>query len=242
MASAHFLFQLRNLKKFYAGRGVLDIPALSIHQGELLAIVGPSGAGKSTLLRLLHFLEPPTSGEIKYRGQAISFPPPLATRREISMVFQRPEMIDGTVLENVNLGLRLQGKQDNDRVRETLKQVDLSDLKDSPAHTLSGGEIQRVALARTIVLRPRVLLLDEPTANIDLHNVTIIENITQGLHQNYEATIVLVTHNVFQARRLADRVGFLLGGSLIEVSSTEKFFTSPSDPRSLAFVRGEMVY
>ena len=158
------------------------------------------------------------------------------------MVFQRPELIDGTVWENVAFGLRLRSVVEEEIVREALSQVDLRPLKDKHAQTLSGGEIQRVALARTIVLRPGVLLLDEPTANLDPYNVTIIERIAQDLHNNFDATIVLVTHNVFQARRLADRVGFLLGGKLIEVCPTEEFFHSPSDPRSLAFVRGEMVY
>ena len=236
------LYHLCNLQKTYAGRTVLDISTLDIHQGELLAIVGPSGAGKSTLLRLIHFLEPPTSGEIQYHGQPISFPIPLTLRREIGMVFQRPELIDGTVWENVAFGLRLRSVVEEEIVREALSQVDLRPLKDKHAQTLSGGEIQRVALARTIVLRPGVLLLDEPTANLDPYNVTIIERIAQDLHNNFDATIVLVTHNVFQARRLADRVGFLLGGKLIEVCPTEEFFHSPSDPRSLAFVRGEMVY
>jgi tungstate transport system ATP-binding protein len=110
------------------------------------------------------------------------------------------------------------------------------------ARTLSGGEAQRVALARAIVLQPDVLLLDEPTANLDPYNVGLIEDIVQALNRQREATMVLVTHNVFQAKRLAHRVALLLEGQIVEVSDVETFFESPRDPRTAAFVRGEMVY
>ncbi|MFQ5614899.1 MAG: phosphate ABC transporter ATP-binding protein [Anaerolineales bacterium] len=236
------LYRVRDLKKTYQARTVLDVPALAVREGELLAVVGPSGAGKSTLLRVLHFLEKPTSGQIGYCGQPVTDPVPLSQRREVSMVFQRPEMIDGTVWDNVEFGLRLRGIADPGRVAGALKRVDLLPLKDAAVHTLSSGETQRVALARVMVLSPHVILLDEPTANLDPHNVALVEKIIRNLHRESGATIVLVTHNVFQARRLADRVGFLLGGHLVEVSPTEQFFQSPIDPRSLAFVRGEMVY
>jgi tungstate transport system ATP-binding protein len=120
--------------------------------------------------------------------------------------------------------------------------VGLSALARQQARTLSGGEAQRVALARAIVLQPDVLLLDEPTANLDPYNVGLIEEIVKGLNRQQGTTLVLVTHNVFQAKRLAHRVALVLEGQLVEVTEIETFFESPQDPRTAAFVRGEMVY
>jgi tungstate transport system ATP-binding protein len=143
----------------------------------------------------------------------------------------------------VAYGLRLRGAERiAQRVQAVLEQVALSHLAAAPARTLSGGEMQRVALARAIVLEPEVLLLDEPTANLDPYNVGLIERIVADLNRERGTTIVLVTHNVFQARRLAQRAGLLLDGHLVEVSAASKFFTAPGDPRTAAFVRGEMVY
>jgi tungstate transport system ATP-binding protein len=236
------LYRLSGVWKDYGDRRILDIPSLEIYQGELFCLVGPSGAGKSTLLRLLHFLEPVSGGHIQFKGLNLSYPLPLSIRRTISMVFQRPELLNLSVWDNVALGLQLRGKKDRQRVWDALEAVELLDLKDAPANTLSGGEVQRVALARVMVLLPEVLLLDEPTANLDPYHVALVENVVRDLHQRNGTSIILVTHNVFQARRLAERVGLLLGGQIIEVAETETFFQSPSDPRSLTFVRGEMIY
>ena len=242
LMNSQSVYRLRRVQQIYNGRAVLDVPELDIGKGELLAIVGPSGAGKSTLLRLLHFLEPPTNGTIAYREFAPGYPLPLPARRTIAMVFQRPELLHRSVGDNVRYGLRIRGMEDESRIREALSEVGLSAFADVPASTLSGGEVQRVALARVLVLRPDVLLLDEPTANLDPRNVALVEGVIQRMRAQANTTVVLVTHNVFQARRLADRVAFLLGGKLIELSDAEKFFNEPDDPRSRAFVRGEMVY
>ena len=123
-----------------------------------------------------------------------------------------------------------------------LEDVGLRHMARQRARTLSGGEAQRVALARAIVLQPDVLLLDEPTANLDPYNVGLIEDIVGALNRQRETSVVLVTHNVFQAKRLAHRVALLLEGQVVEVSDVERFFESPRDPRTAAFVRGEMVY
>ena len=123
-----------------------------------------------------------------------------------------------------------------------MAQVGLSDMARQPARTLSGGEAQRVALARALVLNPEVLLLDEPTANLDPYNVALIEEIVANLNREKGMTLVLVTHNVFQARRLAGRVALLLDGRIVEMNDTENFFNNPADPRTAAFVGGEMVY
>lgn len=236
------MYQLTNLRHCYGSRVVLDIPHLSLPAGEVLAMVGPSGAGKSTLLRLLNFLESPTQGAITFEGQMISDQVSLTLRRRVTLVFQRPLLLQGSVRANVAYGLRMRGIQDEARVEAALERVGLQALAYQSAHKLSGGELQRAALARALVLNPEVLLLDEPTANLDPYNITLIESLIREQNQSFGATVVLITHNVFQARRLAHRVGLLLDGQLIEVAPTEEFFTFPRDPRTAAFVRGEMIY
>jgi tungstate transport system ATP-binding protein len=236
------IYQLESLRKAYGERVVLEIPALQVQEGEVLALVGPSGAGKSTLLRLLNFLEPPTSGIIRFSNQAISSAAPLAIRRQVTTVFQRPVLRRGSVRSNVAYGLGLRGMPDDGRVTAMLEEVGLAGFALQAAQTLSGGEMQRVALARALVLEPRVLLLDEPTANLDPYNVSLIEGLIRAHNASRGTTIVAVTHNVFQAKRLAHRVGLMLSGSLIELADTDRFFNAPADPRTTAFIRGEMVY
>jgi tungstate transport system ATP-binding protein len=236
------IYQIEGLRQTYAGRTVLDVERLDIRRGEMLAIVGPSGAGKSTLLRLLNFLETPTAGSLAYAGQAPNGRVSLELRRQITTVFQRPVLIRASVRENVAYGLRLRGRPVDGQVDAMLERVGLTGLARSEAHTLSGGEMQRVALARALVIAPQVLLLDEHTANLDPRNVGLIEDIVRQQNQQFGTTVVLVTHNIFQARRLAHRVGLILSGKLIEITDTYTFFDNPSDPRTLAFVRGDMVY
>jgi tungstate transport system ATP-binding protein len=241
---SEFVYQLQNVTKTYNGRCVLRVDRLDIRQGEVFALVGPSGAGKSTLLRLLNFLEPPTGGSIRFLDAEFSAtrPMPLRLRRRVTTVFQHPILLNRSVWANASYGLRLRGQRDaSSQVRMALEQVGLSTLAHQRARTLSGGEAQRVALARAIVLRPDVLLLDEPTANLDPYNVGLIEEIVHSLNRDRGISLVLVTHNVFQAKRLADRVALLLEGRIVEVASVQDFFQSPRDPRTAAFVRGEMV-
>jgi tungstate transport system ATP-binding protein len=237
------LYRLTGLRKSYDGRAVVDLEGLEVHAGEVLALVGPSGAGKSTLLRLLNFLEPPTAGTIVYRGRSFGDQRvPISVRREITTVFQRPALLRGSVRRNVAYGLGLRGRRDDRRVAQMLVQVGLDGLASAKAQRLSGGEMQRVALARALVIQPTVLLLDEPTANLDPANVATIEDIVRRQNREAGTTVVLVTHNVFQARRLATRVGLMLSGRLVEIQPAPQFFDSPADPRTAAFVHGEMVY
>ncbi len=236
------MYTLTNVRHAYAGRVVLDLDSLTIQRGEIFALVGPSGAGKSTLLRLLNFLESPLAGSLVFDGVPVPPVPPLAMTRRVTTVFQRPALLSRSVRDNVAYGLHLRGVRDPERVVRALAQVGLTALAAAPARKLSGGELQRMALARALVLDPAVLLLDEPTANLDPYNVGLIETIVREQNQTRGTTVVLVTHNVFQARRLAHRVGLLLNSKLIEVGETQKFFETPADPRTAAFVRGEMVY
>lgn len=239
-------YELKGVVQRYGGKEVLNLAELAICQGEVFGVIGPSGAGKSTLLRLLNFLEAPAGGTISFWGKP--YPQgngqvPLEVRRRVTMVFQRPVLLGGSVFENVAYGLRLRGERRPDgRVREILERVGLADLREREVRTLSGGEAQRVALARALVLEPEVLLLDEPTANLDPYNVALVERLIADFNREEGKTVVLVTHSVFQARRLSRRVALLLGGRIVEVAEAERFFSAPEDPRTLAFVRGEMVY
>lgn len=245
MNNGRSVYQIRDIKKCYKDRWVLQIEHLDIYPGEILALVGPSGAGKSTLLRLLNFLEPPTAGEIVFHDRVYSFEKdmPLELRRKVTTVFQRPMLLSRSVGANIRFGLDLRGlNHTDDRVRSVLEEVGLSGFEHEKARTLSGGEAQRVALARAMVIQPEVLLLDEPTANLDPYNVGMIEKIVLNLNQQHKMTTVLVTHNVFQARRLAHRVALLLDGRIIETADVTTFFKSPKDARAGAFVRGDMAY
>jgi len=239
------IFRLRNLKKVYENRCVLQVDSLDIFSGEIFAIVGPSGAGKSTILRLMNFLEPPSEGKITYHMHDFSatHDMPIALRRQVTTVFQTSLLLNRSVWSNVQFGLKLRMSQNsNQQIKDVLQRVGLNELSQRRARNLSGGEAQRVALARAMVIQPEVLLLDEPTANLDPYNVSLIEDTVKELNIEKGTTIVVVTHNIFQAQRLAQRVGFLLNGELIEVAEVGKFFQAPMDSRTEAFIRGEMVY
>ncbi len=239
------IYRLRNVTRSYDDRQVLRVDQLDIRRGEILALVGPSGAGKSTLLRLLNFLELPDGGQITFENTTLNGRQavPLPLRRRVTTVFQRPVLLNRSVRSNVAYGLHLRGQRDSGNlISDTLEKVGLTHLAQQRARTLSGGEAQRVALARAMVLRPEVLLLDEPTANLDPYNIGLIEETVSKINQDQNTTVVLITHNVFQARRLAHRVALMLDGRIVETADVESFFQSPTDPRTAAFVRGEMVY
>jgi len=158
------------------------------------------------------------------------------------MVFQRPVMLWGNVRQNIEYGLRLRGMSEPEWVEEVLGVMNLRSLAEAPARTLSGGEMQRVALGRALAVRPQVLLLDEPTANLDPQSAAAIEAIIRTTSASPERTVVLVTHNIFQARRLAQHVAMILEGQLVEAAPVEAFFENPADGRTRAFVQGELIY
>ncbi len=239
------LYDLQNVSQRYNQREVLHIESLKIHRGEILAFVGPSGAGKSTLLRLLAMLEAPTKGQLSldlnnnYTYHDIS----VKVRREIAMVFQRPVLLSRTVRSNVAYGLHLRGQSVNhSHIDEILERLSILELADAKANTLSGGEMQRVSIARAMILQPQVLILDEPTSNLDPYNIRIIEHFLQEQHQDKGMTIIMVTHNIFQAKRLANRIGLLYDAHLIEVADTQTFFENPADERTAAFTAGHLLY
>lgn len=234
-------YELEGIRHGYGDRIVVDIPDLAIRSGEILGIVGPSGAGKSTLLRLLNFLEHPTEGRISYRGAGIPADAPLGLRREVTTVFQRPMLLRRSVAANVRVGQRMRGRLDESRVERCMARLGLTDLADAPARTLSAGEAQRTALARALVIEPSVLLLDEPTGNLDPYNTGLLEQIVTNENAARGSTIVLVTHDVFQARRIADRTALMIAGKIVEIAKTEEFYDNPGEPETAAFLRGDLV-
>ncbi|MEA2010551.1 MAG: ATP-binding cassette domain-containing protein [Actinomycetota bacterium] len=235
-------YQLTDVRHCYDDRCVVDIPTLEIRSGEILGLVGPSGAGKSTLLRLLDFLETPTEGSITYAGSEVDGDASLDMRREVTTVFQRPMLLKRSVTANVRIGRKLRGLDTKDRTTERwLDRLGLTDLADAPARTLSAGEAQRVALARALVVEPSVLLLDEPTGNLDPYNVGLLEDIVRSENAERGTTIVIITHDVFQARRLADRTGLMVSGRMVELAETKAFFSTPQLSQTAAFVRGDLL-
>lgn len=237
------LYKLTNITQVYNGRTILNISHLDIKQGEILAVVGPSGAGKSTLLRLLNFLEMPTTGEILFDGLGVNGRIPLDVRRRVTTVFQTPGLLNRSVAANIRYGRRLRGQSLGvAELGQLLARLGLTGLDKHRPGQLSAGEAQRVALARALVIRPDVLLLDEPTANLDPYNVGLIEQIVRQENETQGITAVLITHNIFQARRIAHRTALLLSGQLVEIGPTEQLFTNPQQEKTAAFLRGELVY
>ncbi len=234
-------FRLEAVSRGYGGPWRLEVPDLVIRRGEIFGLIGPTGAGKTTLLRLLHLLDPLDSGRIEVRGRPVAVPGPVALRREIGMVFQRPPMLSGSVRDNVGLGLRLRGRRDPARLEELLARCHLQPLAAREARSLSGGEMQRAALARALAYQPRVLLLDEPAANLDPGHLSLIEGIIREEHRRAGTTIILATHNLAQARRLTRRLAVLAAGRVLEIGSTASVFRRPRNPQTAAYLRGGLL-
>lgn len=241
------LFELQSVRKSYGARTVLDIVNLCLNKDRIYAIMGPNGSGKTTLLRILNLLDVPDTGRVKFMGEDMaSFPARrLAYARQMCMVFQRPFMFRSSVFNNVAYGLKIRrtnAAECDKKVREALDFVGMGDFSNRLATRLSGGETQRVALARALVLQPQVLLLDEPTANLDPNSVMHIEEIIRKSQKQYNTTVILVTHNLFQAKRIADESILMIDGKVVEQASTKVFFEQPQAKECRQFLDGTMVY
>jgi len=217
------------------GRVIIDRLSVEIGAGPRTVILGPNGAGKSVLMRLCHGLLAPTAGRVAWRG-------PSGGRRRQAMVFQRPVMLRRSALANVLYGMELAGISRTERelrARDVLEVVGLAAVADRPARVLSGGEQQRLALARAWALNPEVLFLDEPTANLDPGATRDIEGIIAQIHAS-GTKIIMTTHNLGQARRLADEILFLHHGRLVERAAVAQFFEQPASSEAASFIKGEL--
>jgi tungstate transport system ATP-binding protein len=210
--------------------------SLQLDAGAPTVLVGPNGAGKSTLIRLAMGLVAPTAGRITWGGRAET------DGRRRAMVFQRPVMLRRSAAQNVSYALHAAGNARDARARGTdlLAQAGLAHLADRPARRLSGGEQQRLALARALARDPEVLFLDEPTASLDPAATKAVEDILRTIAQS-GVKLVMATHDLGQARRLAGEIVFMLRGSVGEHTGAERFFTAPMTPEAAAFTRGDLV-
>ncbi len=223
------LYGLKNLKMAYDDKTVLDIPNLEIEQGTIHGLLGPNGSGKTTLLSILAFLEIPTWGNLYYKGNPVIFSEKnlKALRREVVLVDQHPIMFSTTVYKNVEFGLKVRKIDKKKRqkiVLDALDRVGLKNFASAKATNLSGGEIQRVAIARGLACSPKVMLLDEPTSSVDMENQITIENIIKELNCDGKISVILSTHDLFQATRLTKRKIFMYEGR-ITGSSYENIFS-----------------
>jgi tungstate transport system ATP-binding protein len=235
---------LRGVRIRYGGADVLAVDALDVRDGEVLGVIGPNGSGKSTLLRVLGLLERPTSGDVCVRGRPVDARDALAERRQMAVVFQQPLLADMTAAENVALGLRFRGVPGADhapRVARWLARLGVSGLADRSARTLSGGEAQRIALARALVLEPAVLLLDEPFAALDEPTRASLVADLGAILRADRVTTVIVTHDRGEARALVDRVAVLLAGRLEQVDVTARVFGAPASEDVARFIGVETI-
>ena len=238
-ASSILPLEARGLAFEAGGKRLIDGVDLAFAGGSLTVIVGPNGAGKSLLLRLLHGLIAPTAGTVLWSGR----PADKDVRRRQAMVFQRPVLLRRSAAANVRYALkarRLRDEECRQRAAEALSVAGLAHLAEMPARVLSGGEQQRLALARAMALAPEILFLDEPTASLDPSSTLAVEGMVRRAH-SAGTKIVLVTHDLGQTRRLADDVVFLHRGRIEESAAANDFFDRPRSERTRAFIAGRIV-
>ena len=234
------MITIRNLLIQRDGRDVLNVDSLDIKRGETLAIVGPNGAGKSTLLLALAHLLPLVQGEVHFDGKSLKALNELEYRRRISFVFQSPLLLDMTVEQNIALGLNFRGTPKEEvqkRVIKWTKRLGIELLSKRRAGQLSGGEAQRVSLARAFVLEPDLLLLDEPFSALDPPTRSQLIEDLSGLLTEDHRTAIFVTHNLNEAAKLSDRIGVIIGGSLRQVGTPKQIKSEPADEGVRAFLQ-----
>lgn len=232
--------------KEHDGQYILRDVNLSIEAGEVFAIIGPTGAGKTTLLRLLDLLDPPAFGQIHFDGVDVtrSGRDRLKARRRMAYVQQKPIVFKMNVYDNVACGLKWRRKGKDIiryRVDGALELVDMTEYRQRDARTLSGGEMQRVAIARALVTDPEMLLLDEPTANLDPISVAKVEEVLSHVIAEQRTTVVMATHDMSQGQRLAKRIGVLIDGELLQVGIPSDIFCSPQSMEVAEFVGVENI-
>lgn len=235
------MIELRHVAKNFGEKVVLKDVNAAIRDGEIFAIIGPSGSGKSTLLRLINLLETPSGGDILLDGADIHAERGgvLGFRRRMAMVFQKPAAFNESVYDNIAIGLRMRHVPEaeiREKITAALEVIGLSGYEKRKAKTLSGGEMQRVAIARAVVTDPAVLLLDEPTANLDPVATEAIEDLVVRINRDMNQTVVLSTHDMLQGQRLAHRIGVLMDGVFAQIGTPREVFAMPRNKYVARFV------
>jgi len=240
------LIEVVDLHQKYGERDILKNINLRVDRGEAFALIGPTGAGKTTLLRLIDLLDLPTSGSIYFDGIDVTGlrRMRLEVRRRMAFVLQKPVVFNTSVYSNIAYGLRWRGARESsirEKVSNILELVDLLAYKNRNARTLSGGEAQRVAIGRAIVSEPEVLLLDEPTANLDPISTSKIEELIANIIHRYDTTIIMATHDMSQGQRLANRIGVLINGEILQTGVQRDIFSFPRNREVAEFVGVENI-
>lgn len=233
--------KLTEIDKCYRALKALDSVSLEAKGGKIVVLIGVNGAGKTTLMRIIAGLEEASIGSIAFNGQNINAK---ELRKIATMVFQRTVMFNRSVYDNVAFGLKVRGETDQEiaeKVTRALRLVGLTNFEKRNARKTSGGEQQRISLARAFVLNPHILLLDEPTANLDPNNAMIIERAINSRKKEDEI-IIMATHNLAQARRIADEIIHIYNGRIVEHSGSDEFFNNPHSEITKKFISGELEY
>ncbi|WP_455369290.1 ATP-binding cassette domain-containing protein [[Eubacterium] cellulosolvens] len=233
---------LERIGKNYENIKAIDNLTFDAYQGQLISLVGSNGSGKTTLLRIIGGLDFPNYGKIIFNRKELKTN---ELRKISTLVFQKSIMFNTTVFKNVAFGLKVRGfdtKKIRNKVFDSLSSVALEEFDKRKAKNLSGGEQQRVALARAFIIEPKILLLDEPTANLDPSNAIIIENVIKKILEKKSCIIIMATHNLHQAKRLSSLIVHLHYGKIIELSKPEKFFKKQDNKITQKFVSGELQF
>jgi tungstate transport system ATP-binding protein len=238
------LLEVEALHQRYGDSEILKGIDLRVERGEVFVIIGPTGAGKTTLLRLVGLLDRPSSGTIRFGGQDVTHLENvrLQMRRRMATVFQKPAVFNASVYDNIAFGLKIRGEGRaslREKIEDALDTVGLSGYEDRHARTLSGGEVQRVALARAMVIEPELLLLDEPTANLDPVSTSNVEGLISQVIHKLDTTVMMSTHDMFQGQRLADRIGVLISGRVMQTGDPREVFSLPQGREVAEFVGTE---
>ncbi len=240
------LLETVNLYQILNEQEILKNINLKVERGEVFAIIGPTGAGKTTLLRLLNTLDIPASGKVLIDGTDITESPKsrLALRRMMAFVLQKPVVFNMSVFDNIAIGLKWRGADKSaikEKTGEMLEAIGLADYANRNAKTLSGGETQRVAIARAVISEPEILLLDEPSANLDPVSSNKIEEFIMETIRRYRITTVMATHDLAQGQRMADNVAVMLNGEILQTGDWHRVFNSPGSKDVAYFVGVENI-